>query len=306
MTLILEKTEASSPKQLAQMKNVLSLFNSKHYTVGGPIWIYYENIDQLGILCFPQSFNERECNTASPVRYMEDLEDTRKCQRRLYHDEECFAPEFDVKYYFDGFKAVKSPEHFKNFTEKLPKAKSPFLDIEYIVCSKSGFKNDENRVCKNRQESELAFLATKKDCRNVLTGLDFEIYHEGTRGISHIRVSIELTDYSLNRTFWEVLHQDFMIIEQSFSYQHIWNKENGTEIVKRSGRPGYQFGMPIRSGRLSQIVNDEEKENLSSSKKKNLWTIKRDMNDQHLTIMGRTLTGNCAEISNGTIERYLE
>ena len=285
------------------MDNVLSIFNAKHYTVGGPIWIYYDKIDQLGILCLPQSFNERECNTASPVRYMEDLEDTRKCQRRLYHDEECSSPEFDVKYYFDGFKAVKSPEHFKNFTENVPKAKSPFLDMEYFICHKSGFKNDETKVCTKRQESDLISLATKKDCKNVLTGLDFEIYHEGTRGISNVRVSVELTDYSLNRTFWEVLHQDFMIIEQSFSYQHIWNNENGTDIVKRSGRPGYQFGMPIRSGSLTEIISKDEKTSFSNSKKKNVWMIERDANNQYLTTMGRSLTGNCGEISNGTIER---
>ena len=285
------------------MDNVLSIFNAKHYTVGGPIWIYYDKINQLGILCLPQNFNERECNTASPVRYMEDLEDTRKCQRRLYHDEECSSPEFDVKYYFDGFKAVKSPEHFKNFTENVPKAKSPFLDMEYFICHKSGFKNDESKVCTKRQESDLTSLATKKDCRNILTGLNFEVYHEGTRGIDKIRVSIELTDYSLNRTFWEVLHQDFMIIEQSFSYQHIWNNENSTDIVKRSGRPGYQIGMPIRSGRLSQAVMTDENTNFQTPKKKNAWRIERNENDQYLTTMGGTLTGNCNELSNGTVER---
>ena len=63
------------------------------------------------------------------------------------------------------------------------------------------------------------------------------------------------------------------------------------------------LGMPIRSGRLSQAVMTDEDTNFQTSKKKNAWRIERNENDQYLTTMGGTLTGNCNELSNGTVER---
>ena len=290
------------------MENTFSIFNAKHYNVGSPIWIYYGDVDELGILCLPQSFNQRGCTTASPVRYMEDLEDKRKCQRQLKYDEECYAaPELDINYYFDGFNVVKSPEHFRNFTEQLPNAKSPFLEIEYIVCTKSDvLSSDEEKSCEKRREIELVSMTPNKLCRNILTALEFKIYHEGTKGITKISVSIELSDFSSNRTFWEYL-DEAMIIEQAFSYQHIWNTDNITAVTKRSGRPGYQDGMPIRSGKLVQLSgNPGEKSNtngrLTIPKKNNLWKIDRNLDDQFLTTMGRTLSGDCTEIVR--TERY--
>ena len=163
----------------AQTETIFSIFTLNSYTVGSPIWIYYEDIDELGILCLPQSFNQRGCTTASPIRYMEDLESKRKCQRHLYFDEECSAPEFNINYYFDSFKIVKSPEHFKNFTDKLPKAEYPFLEIDYMVCSKNQFGSDDgDTICEKKRGFELLALQPNKLCRNIVTGVDFEIHHD--------------------------------------------------------------------------------------------------------------------------------
>ena len=117
---------------------------------------------------------------------------------------------------------------------------------------------------------------------------------------------IELSDFSANRTFWQYL-DEAMIIEQSFSYQHIWNTDNVTEITKRSGRPGYQTGMPIRSGKLiklsgSIVEKGNENERLAVEKKSNLWKIDRKIDDEFLTTMGRTPSGDCSEIVR--TERY--
>ena len=294
----LEKDNTSGKNRLTQTENILSLFDAKHYNVGSPIWIYYEDIDELGILCLPQSFNQRGCTTASPIRYMEDLENKRKCQIHLYFDEECSAPEFDINYYFDGFKVVKSPEHFKNYTKRLPNSKYPYLEIDYKVCSKSLL--GEDTFCENKKEIELVSMKPNKLCRNIVTGLDFEVFHEGTNGITKINVTIELSDFSSNRTFWEYLDEDFMIIEQAFSYRHVWKTDNSTAIIKRSGRPGYQNDMPIRSGNLIQFTangNDlNANERISSTDNNKMWKIESRENEQYLTIMGTTLTGDCNDV----------
>ena len=286
----------------AQTETIFSIFTLNSYTVGSPIWIYYEDIDELGILCLPQSFNQRGCTTASPIRYMEDLESRRKCQRHLYFDEECSAPEFNINYYFDSFKIVKSPEHFKNFTDKVPKAEYPFLEMDYMVCSKNQFGSDDgDTICEKKRGFELLALQPNKLCRNIVTGVDFEIHHDGTNGISKVLVSIELSDFSSNRTFWEYLDEDFMIIEQAFSYQHVWNTDNITAISKLSGRPGYQNGAPIRSGKIVQVKDAEMNsgngnEGFSTSKRKDLWKIERNGTGKFLTVMGATLSGDCNDV----------
>ena len=67
------KKKKDPSKDSKQKREGLSLFNAEHYYVGSPIWTYQEDLNELGILCLPQSLNQRGCTTASPVKYMEDL-----------------------------------------------------------------------------------------------------------------------------------------------------------------------------------------------------------------------------------------
>ena len=69
---------------------------------------------------------------------------------------------------------------------------------------------------------------------------------------------------------------------QTFSYTHYWSTDNATEVVKRSGNPGYQRGKPILSGFLKK--NDTGTN----------WFIHRDSNP-FLTTMKTNLDCSAAD-----------
>ena len=127
--------------------------------------------------------------------------------------------------------------------------------------------------------------------------MSLAIHHDGIAGISKVHVSIELSDFSSNRTFWEYLEEDFMLIEQVFEYKHFWVKDNISRIVKQSGHPGYQGGKPILSGMLKKVDKGSTAGNMhstaTSSKGEDLWVIDRRISDRYLTLMAPTLSGNC-------------
>lgn len=258
----------------------------RHYYVGHPIWTYYPTNGvlnsegaweagsggSLGHLSQPASLNGGPCHSYSPVLYMTEGHN-RTCRRRLTPEGPSGTLSNCSKYwelsaanYLEGYRVVRSPAHFWNWTSKtLPgngsatridlqgSTENPFVPgMEVVLCRKG--QQDEER-CGPAPSGPLP--RPTKDCKDVLGSLHFQIWHNGAEGIQSIRATVGLVDLSGKTGFayrWS--------FDQTFGYSHTWwgrrgagqeskKRDDTTDLLnRRSGNPGYLLGKPILTALL--------------------------------------------------------
>ena len=203
--------------------------NMKTYIAGQPIWIQYTSSRTLSFLELPVSINTEQCQTSSPVKYMED----QKTSCTLDLDKmDCHLDEtLNANFYFKTFAIIASPkQYFKQNKKATDGSKDEaFVDITAHLCGDDG-------GC----DKVSSYAEPTKDCKNIVEQVKYHIYHDGVNGIQYVDLFI-----NLHSPAPETSH-----IVQSFNYKHFWSHENITEAVELSGNPGYLVGKPVRAGYL--------------------------------------------------------
>lgn len=79
-----------------------------------------------------------------------------------------------------------------------------------------------------------------KTCHNVVESTKYKIYHNGSQGVVEVKAFYTLKNISLQHNR---LYRKYNKVE------YIWAGSTNQNILNRSGRPGYEIGKPIISGR---------------------------------------------------------
>ncbi len=166
------------------------------------------------------------------------MEDKRtECQRYLHNSMDSMdcreVPELNAAMFVNDVHVVKTPSKIgKNETNGIA------VKIEAQTC----INLNSEQVCTPTSEPK----EPTKSCENVMTGLTYEIHHNGTKGIDRVVALITYTNYAAELDASE----SPIVITQTFQYVHLWPKEKTDNLFHRSGNPGYQLGKPILSGLL--------------------------------------------------------
>ena len=100
------------PSEQEKENKADSPFSMKNYKAGSPIWTLSDASDSLGLLSLPSQFNSHECNSNSPLRYMEDH--SFHCQRSLSTVTDCSEVDvFRTSVFTRGFSVIRHPGPFK-------------------------------------------------------------------------------------------------------------------------------------------------------------------------------------------------
>ncbi len=259
----------------AQSSQPESLFSAVSYVAGGPIWTLHRSAPkQLGVLTLPDMMNGGSCDTSNPVRYMEDH--TTLCETSLAKGTDCTKQVgFDALVFVESFASViKSPGHYIN------NSREALIGVEVHLCQ----KDEEGETCLRQIDSFVKRPTT--DCRNVLSSLHMEIFHQGVLGINLVVVKVRQID----------LEPEDTILTQTFGYSHFWTSDNITDIqFRRSGNPGYLKGLPLLLGKLTSKSPQQ-------TNQENVQSLDREIEHDHITmaafsIMPLSRSGSCLDPS---------
>ena len=215
-----------------------SAHSMKSYSAGAPIWVKFKEFSNFGYLQLPTHFNSEFCQSARPVRYMEDFQSS--CTLNL-EDFPCSEEEIlDGNSHFKNFDIVASPSFYdsqsndsldSNFDE------NAFVKIKTFLC--------DDKICDSFTEVTKIPRPTEK-CENLVKSLKYNIYHDGTNGIDSVELFITISKRKNQEKYFS----------QDYAYNHFWTSENVTENYSKSGNPGYLAGKPVISGHL--VENEEQ------------------------------------------------
>lgn len=80
----------------------------------------------------------------------------------------------------------------------------------------------------------------KTICQNVVQSVEYKIYHNGSQGIVEVNAFYKLQNISI--------HSSQLFVKHSKVTYH-WAGIEEKPALRRSGRPGYETGRPLISGR---------------------------------------------------------
>ncbi|KAJ8942075.1 hypothetical protein NQ318_004100 [Aromia moschata] len=136
-----------------------------------------------------------------------------------------------------------------NYFQDCPK--NVCLPIYPNICS------DDFNNCKNVSQNDTRLKVTcnydirnnVNDCKNLVTKLHYNFYHNGTKGYNRVETLAVLANIS-----YEFGMQDFEV-HQEYSINFWWINQTRNFSKMLSGNPGYLIGKPILTGNLVNVGN---------------------------------------------------
>lgn len=125
--------------------------------------------------------------------------------------------------------------------------------MKKFVC----FESEDYEKCNELNITFSLFNSSSHSCNNLIRSLHYVIYHNGTQGISEVKVFVQVFNTS---TKMEAMFR------QHFKVTFEWLRSDNETGFQRSGHPGYLVGRPIISAnRISKIENEMENKTLDIS-----------------------------------------
>lgn len=189
---------------------------------------------------------------------------------------------------------VLSAEQFLNFCISLRSAPSHSVNTlaDLIVHTKSinssvseddeYFSAQSETLCVNKKTERRAKASGL--CKNVVSRVIFTVKHDGSVGITGIDVDFKYVNVPLDKK----------AITQNYIVNFVWR--NISDIIKKSGNPGYQIDLPIIASSNGSYF---EYEDLSKSFYENsLSVLDKDnggfcSNDRQIIKFGKNLKTGC-------------
>lgn len=185
----------------------------------------YESGDLLstssrGYLTLPSPLNGDLCHDGNPITYLIDQRSV--CSRVLSQTgSDCINGSYlDPVSYYDNISILVIPGS-ESTANQIISCKD--VNNQLISCSHPYYNGSH--------------------CSNVLGGLEYVIFHNGTQGVSLVNISITVHDYV----------PAGVTVYQEYSVRFIpaaANVSSTDYVLKRSGVPGYIDGAPVLMGEL--------------------------------------------------------
>ncbi|XP_076058780.1 tectonic-1-like [Oratosquilla oratoria] len=124
------------------------------------------------------------------------------------------------------------------------------ITVNSMLCFQSESMKEIN--CQNMTIPQPLFV--NGECQNVVSSVEYKIFHNGTKGIKHIQALVYLRNVS------QETEMPFVAVKQKFKVHYIWASETLEDIFYRSGRPGYVVGKPLLMGKRVVNVTDVDED----------------------------------------------
>ena len=173
-----------------------------------------------GYLTLPSSLNGDLCHDGNPITYLIDQRSI--CSRVLSQTgSDCINGSYlDPISYYDNISVSVIPRS-ESTADQIVSCKD--VNSQSISCSRPYFNGSH--------------------CTNVLRGLEYVIFHNGTQGVTFLNVDITIQyDVPAGST----LYQEYSVRFISAAA----NVSSSDYVLKRSGAPGYIDGAPVLIGQL--------------------------------------------------------
>lgn len=105
------------------------------------------------------------------------------------------------------------------------------LPIQQYICS---------TTCFEAVIPQPTYNESTKTCHNLVESTEYRIYHNGSQGIVEVKVFNTLRNISVHNN---------QLYRKYNKVLYVWAGNTNQNVLKRSGRPGYETGKPIISGR---------------------------------------------------------
>ncbi|XP_064635538.1 tectonic-1-like [Lineus longissimus] len=258
------------------------------YKSGDPVYTLFSS-DSIGTLGFPKSGNTMLCNDDNPASYL--MDETSECVRDLGQPlaQTCQTDKsLTADTYYKNFKVASTPEIFKPAVFDVNNPDSAFVIPLYnatqlvmvnpVLPGTCIDANGLSSPCTNTGSIPTpAYDTATKFCNYAVTQVEYEITHEGTKGILSVDVKFVLKN----------IKDSDLPLKQTFKVT--WKQKNATATVVKSGNPGYKVGQPVLAGLLRQttVGNEVRQDILLSSNR-----------DEMLTMMTSSIVGSCDQNKN--------
>lgn len=133
--------------------------------------------------------------------------------------------------------------------------KNVCLPLETKLCDED-FENCHNISSSSHNLNltcQLKIYNNENECRNLVKGVKYNIYHNGTNGV--IRTELYLNLGNVSYYFGD---KNFLV-SQNFEVNFLWFNYSLNYSLLLSGNPGYLVGKPILSSNLIPIANNRSR-----------------------------------------------
>uniref|UniRef100_A0A1Y1JWQ1 Tectonic-1-3 N-terminal domain-containing protein n=1 Tax=Photinus pyralis TaxID=7054 RepID=A0A1Y1JWQ1_PHOPY len=244
----LHKRDKYSWPDIEADRTELTSFANESFVYGSPIWILKNQVLQKFELA--DSFMTNACVIKRDIKYLENFRSV--CIQTNLSEGNIHL---QIETYFQNISVIKAPQFF-NVSEISSCPKNVCLPIEVKECR-------ENCAPLSPQTATTCqFYSTQFNCSNLAHKIIYNLYHNGTYGLTTVELLLHLKDlvHAPDHRF------EF---EQEFQVNFFWRDSTANYSQLLSGNPGYLLGKPVLVG----TVNGSRIERNSSVFRENFLTF---------------------------------
>ncbi|CAH1388965.1 unnamed protein product [Nezara viridula] len=203
------------------------------YKYGDPLWVFVNSTNAVQQLAYPAPLASSVCGQNKLILYLQNFESLCLESTPMYEEECVNYGLYQSGKYYPGQVLISSPSLVNN-TYEIPD--EALITIKYVLCDEGGCNEVDSFPVPEFDSSTYV-------CKNLITSVDLEIKHNGSRGITHARCRVGLSSTDPHRP----------LFQRKFKVEFFPARQSNTSVIfKRSGTPGYRIGLPVITGSLQE------------------------------------------------------